>query len=555
MDCVLSLHNISPTCLDKISSNATNITLRELNALGLFGWLKKMRFLGAENLYVFVESDEDFALLPVFRAVASTAQARKKYIVFSGSPKQPLTFYDFVRSGVDLLQGTIEGQTARMQAGREIRELLSEPLQSVSLRTSKNLWCLQTNLWFGLKAGGSVGHIAGVVNALMKEQYRVDYLAAYRPVMVDDTVNYHGIRPSKNFGLPVEINYYRYHYDFIRQAQMMDLPQPSFVYQRLSACNFTGPILARSFQVPLVIEYNGSEAWIAKNWARPYIYHELAVQAEEVCLRHAHLNVVVSDVLKEELLAKGIPEHRIVSYPNCIDPQIFAPGRFTPADRQALRAKYGIAPDAALITFVGTFGRWHGVDVLAKTIRQMVDSDRAWLRDHKVHFLLVGDGVHMTTVKAELADAQYEEFFTLTGLVPQAETPAYLAASDILVSPHIPNDDGTRFFGSPTKLFEYMAMGKGIVASDLEQIGVVLKDGLTIEELNAATEPMESSAPAVLTKPGSVSDLMQGIRFLVTHPAWRERMGENARKLALSKYTWKEHVRAILNQLEICIKP
>ena len=66
-------------------------------------------------------------------------------------------------------------------------------------------------------------------------------------------------------------------------------------------------------------------------------------------------------------------------------------------------------------------------------------------------------------------------FVTLAGIRPQTETPRTLAASDILLSPHVPNPDGTPFFGSPTKLFEYMAMAKPIVASDLDQVGWVLK--------------------------------------------------------------------------------
>ena len=53
--------------------------------------------------------------------------------------------------------------------------------------------------------------------------------------------------------------------------------------------------------------------------------------------------------------------------------------------------------------------------------------------------------------------------------------PSLLDACDILVSPHVPLDAGAEFFGSPTKLFEYMAMGKGIVASRLGQIGEVLQ--------------------------------------------------------------------------------
>ena len=49
------------------------------------------------------------------------------------------------------------------------------------------------------------------------------------------------------------------------------------------------------------------------------------------------------------------------------------------------------------------------------------------------------------------------------------------ATSDVLVSPHVANADGTPFFGSPTKIFEYMGLGKPIVASDLNQIGEVIE--------------------------------------------------------------------------------
>jgi hypothetical protein len=52
--------------------------------------------------------------------------------------------------------------------------------------------------------------------------------------------------------------------------------------------------------------------------------------------------------------------------------------------------------------------------------------------------------------------------------------PAYLDACDILASPHVPSIDESEFFGSPTKLFEYLAMEKGIVASRLGQVGEVI---------------------------------------------------------------------------------
>ena len=134
--------------------------------------------------------------------------------------------------------------------------------------------------------------------------------------------------------------------------------------------------------------------------------------------------------------------------------------------------------------------------------------------------------------------------------MPQAEGPLYLAASDILLSPHVPNADGTPFFGSPTKLFEYMAMGKGIVASELDQIGDVLGNALLASALPLDTPAGDETRLAILAAPGSVDELLAGIRFLVERPDWRDVLGENARREALARYTWSHHVGAILEGVE-----
>jgi glycosyltransferase involved in cell wall biosynthesis len=136
-----------------------------------------------------------------------------------------------------------------------------------------------------------------------------------------------------------------------------------------------------------------------------------------------------------------------------------------------------------------------------------------------------------------------------TGVVAQADAPRYLAASDVLVSPHVPNPDGTPFFGSPTKLFEYMAMGKPIVASALDQIAQVLTPSLAVTALPEGDPKEASREVAILSEPGNVDELVQGIRFLIEHPAWRTRLGECARAEALTRYTWDKHVGSILERM------
>jgi glycosyltransferase involved in cell wall biosynthesis len=272
--------------------------------------------------------------------------------------------------------------------------------------------------------------------------------------------------------------------------------------------------------------------------------------AEEAMLLHAHLVVTISEVLRDELIERGVEPARIVCYPNCIDPAVFTPDRFSPDELQTLRARYDIPADSTVLAFIGTFGQWHGAEMLAQAIARLYVEERHWLTDHKVHFLLVGDGLKMPQVRTLIESSGAGGVCTLTGLVPQEQAALHLAAADILVSPHVPNSDGTRFFGSPTKLFEYMAMKKGIVASKLDQIGEVLSPGLDASDLPASPPGSDHPELAVLYEPGNLEGLMQGIRFLVERKDWRPHLGSNAHQRALEKYTWQHHVQAILDGLE-----
>jgi glycosyltransferase involved in cell wall biosynthesis len=103
----------------------------------------------------------------------------------------------------------------------------------------------------------------------------------------------------------------------------------------------------------------------------------------------------------------------------------------------------------------------------------------------------------------------------------------------VLASPHVANPDGTPFFGSPTKLFEYMAMGKGIVASNLDQIGEVLQHGRT----------------AWLVAPGDEGGLADGLKRLIDDPSLRETLGAEARREVVARYTWREHTQRTINRL------
>lgn len=523
------------------------LSLTDLRQLSPMKAVSRLRNMGNGRLVIPLEDQGSRAILPVLKAVAAISNARGVEVRDHDLHAEQVSRWGLVSGLASLVSASAFSARDAMFCNRELSQLVSAPRIEASVGSVSAALYLNANLWFGVKAGGSIGHIAGVVNALNDGGIPVVYASAGGRTMIRAEVPLVELNPQAVFSLPYELNYYSFHRKVVRQLERLTAPR--FIYQRMSVANYAGVKLSRHWGVPLVLEYNGSEAWIAKNWGRSLRYHDLAVKAEDASLRHAHVVVTISDVLRDELIEKGVAADRIVSYPNCIDPAMFQPTRFSADDTLALRRKLGIAPDAVLATFVGTFGQWHGVDVLAQAIRRLVDEQSDWLSRAKVHFLLVGDGLKMPMVRETLAGDAAARFVTLAGLVPQADAPSYLAASDVLLSPHVANADGSRFFGSPTKLFEYMAMGKAIVASDLDQIGDVLKNSVRSVAL-PATEPSDGdSRLAVLFPPGDIPAFIESVKFAVSRAAWRTTLGRNARAEALEKYTWEHHTAAILDRL------
>jgi glycosyltransferase involved in cell wall biosynthesis len=537
--------------IEASTGRAVDVTvLSEMRSAGVVGVLRALIGVRRPQALVLVEDESGEPVIPVLRFLVSMSRCRQLAIAMPDAAIAPFGRTTGILDGLRIMAGSLSGALAAARAAIELAWLRRQPRQRVRGGPIRRIAYLKTNLWFGLKAGGSVGHVAGVANALARHAEAVDLLAVERPPLLDPAVTHHPVAHAGAFGYPYELNYYRYEGVFARRARdVFSRRRPDMVYQRISLANYSGLRLARRLKVPLIIEFNGSEVWVSKHWGRPLLLPGVAENAEDASLHHADLIVTVSQVLGDQLLAKGIPKERILVHPNCVDPRQFDPSNHSADDRAALRREHGIGGNGVVCGFIGTFGAWHGVTVLADTIRRLALEEQAWLRQWNVHFLIVGDGMLMPKVRETLAGAAVAPFVTLTGLVPQDRAAGYLAASDVLLSPHVRNPDGTPFFGSPTKLFEYMAMAKGIVASDLEQIGDVLRCSYRAAALPAGPCSEDDRNLAVLMEPGSADELARGIKFLVERSDYRSILGRNAREEVLRRYTWDRNVDELLARL------
>ncbi len=400
---------------------------------------------------------------------------------------------------------------------------------------------LRTDFWAPIVSGGSYGHTCYVAKELAAVTDSFVCFMANRFPLLDEYGLRQVVMPLASTSnaeeaiasaVPHYLNVLRPHFAQLR---------PAYIYERLCLGNSAGALLSAEFGVPYIVEYNGSEISMRRSFeGAGYVYEAEYLETEALAFEQATIISVVSAEIRNSLVARGIDPAKILVNPNGVDLDAYRPAE--PAERERIRASLGFHPDDRVIGFTGTFGGWHGIDVLADAIPKICKNDR------RARFLLIGDGGFKHLVDNAVNTYGLTQRVVSTGRVPQVEGARLLKACDIYVSPHSAHMIDSKFFGSPTKVFEYMALGGGIVASDLEQIGQVLSPALTPVEADSGAAVADERS--VLCEPGNVSEFVQGVTALVRSDEMARALGRNARAAAAEHYSWSRHVANLWAFLE-----
>jgi glycosyltransferase involved in cell wall biosynthesis len=264
------------------------------------------------------------------------------------------------------------------------------------------------------------------------------------------------------------------------------------LYERYSLFGNIGASMAEDHHVPTVLEVN-APLIVERGRVEPLPLAPLAQEIERHAFERSTAVLAVSEAVQSYVLAHGGRPRHVHVVANGVDTTRFYPG--ISGDR--VRGELGL-DDKLVIGFAGSLKAWHGVDLLVNAFARTATRD--WT------LLVVGDGPCRVDLEAQAKLVDGDEQVVFTGAVPHARMPEYLAATDIAVAPYRRIDD---FYFSPLKLFEYLAMGKPVVASDVGQIATVIQHGKS----------------GYLVKPDDIPSLAAALSHLATDARLRAHMG------------------------------
>ena len=227
--------------------------------------------------------------------------------------------------------------------------------------------------------------------------------------------------------------------------------------------------------------------------------------------------VTLSDVMRDAIVARGVPPERITVVPNAVDVD-----RFRPLPRDvALASALGVEPGDLVVGYISTFSAYEGIPTLLEAAARL----RA--RGRRLRVLLVGDGKDEATIRdvGHRLGLFDEEALLMPGRVPHDQVARYYSMLDVFVVPRTANRVSQLV--TPLKPYEAMAMEQAVVVSDLPALREIVTPGET----------------GLTFRPDDPDDLAEVLAALLDDPTLRARLGRRAREWVAQERTWTANGR------------
>lgn len=240
--------------------------------------------------------------------------------------------------------------------------------------------------------------------------------------------------------------------------------------------------------------------------------------------RKTYKIIAITQGIKNLLVKEGVKEDKILVAPDAVDLEIFGTIK---ANKNDLRAELNLPQEDFIVGYVGKFKTLE----MEKGIATMLEALPMLDKDVKMVFV-GGEESEINNYKAIANRFNISSQVLLFDYQPHIKAIKYMKAVDALVIP-FPNAPHFAFYSSPLKLFEYMASGRPIIASDLPALKEILND-----------------KNALFFEPEKAADLARAVKMLKAS----QMLGYHLSQQALAdvkQYTWATRAKKIINFINI----
>ena len=230
---------------------------------------------------------------------------------------------------------------------------------------------------------------------------------------------------------------------------------------------------------------------------------------ENVTYKYADKIIVISEDFKKNIMAKGVPEEKIVVVYNWVDQNAVVD---IPREKNKLFDVYGLDRSKFYITYNGNIGLTQNMDMLLDVAKELQEEYE------DIHFVLVGNGAYLDEVKRKVADQQLDNVHLL---------------------PFQPYEDISHVFslGDASLVISKPGVGANSVPSKTWSIMSASRPVLANFDENELKTIIENNQCGIFTKAGNKDAFKESILTLYNHRELCKEYGHNGRKFVLDNLT------------------
>jgi glycosyltransferase involved in cell wall biosynthesis len=212
---------------------------------------------------------------------------------------------------------------------------------------------------------------------------------------------------------------------------------------------------ARRAGIPVVVQPHGTLPVIINSFILKRVYDRLLGAKE---LEGIHALIALQDTERQQALAHGVPEERIVIIPNGIDVK----EREAVPEKGSFRRRFGLDPKTPLILFLGRISKIKGTDMLIEAFARLQHVD--------AQLVIAGpDDGQLAAVREAINKQSLNGKVKLTGLLSGNDGLSALKDADLFVLP-------SRSDAFPFVILEACLMGTPMLITDRCQIADIVRD-------------------------------------------------------------------------------